>query len=64
MVQGLLAPATLLDVLRICTVFVDTASSKRVQGGARSHSVPARAATGPGRYATTATARRSIPHVT
>lgn len=31
MVQGLLAPATLLDVLRTCTVFMDTASGKRVK---------------------------------
>ncbi|MDP2025521.1 type I restriction endonuclease subunit R [Sulfuriferula sp.] len=31
MIQGLLAPATLLDVLRTCTVFMDTDSGKRVK---------------------------------
>jgi type I restriction enzyme R subunit len=31
MIQGLLAPATLLDVLRTCTVFIDTDSGKRVK---------------------------------
>jgi type I restriction enzyme R subunit len=31
LIQGLLAPATLLDVLRTCTVFMDTDSGKRVK---------------------------------
>lgn len=31
MIQGLLAPVTLLDVLRTCTVFMDTDSGKRVK---------------------------------
>lgn len=31
MIQGLLAPDTLLDVLRTCTVFMDTDSGKRVK---------------------------------
>ncbi|HSW64994.1 MAG TPA: HsdR family type I site-specific deoxyribonuclease [Dissulfurispiraceae bacterium] len=31
MIQGLLAPATLLDVLRTCTVFMDTDSGRRVK---------------------------------
>lgn len=31
MIQGLLAPATLLNVLRTCTVFMDTDSGKRVK---------------------------------
>ncbi|MFA7280136.1 MAG: HsdR family type I site-specific deoxyribonuclease [Sterolibacterium sp.] len=31
MIQGLLAPATLLDVLRTCTVFMDTDSGQRVK---------------------------------
>ena len=31
MIQGLLPPATLLDVLRTCTVFMDTDSGKRVK---------------------------------
>jgi type I restriction enzyme R subunit len=31
MIQGLLAPATLLDVLRTCMVFMDTDSGKRVK---------------------------------
>ena len=31
MIQGLLAPATLLDVLRTCSVFMDTDSGKRVK---------------------------------
>ncbi len=31
MIQGLLAPYTLLDVLRTCTVFMDTDSGKRVK---------------------------------
>ncbi len=31
MIQGLLAPANLLDVLRTCTVFIDTDSGKRVK---------------------------------
>ena len=31
MIQGLLAPATLLDVLRTCTVFMDTDSGKRIK---------------------------------
>ncbi len=31
MIQGLLAPATLVDVLRTCTVFMDTDSGKRVK---------------------------------
>jgi len=31
MIQGLLAPSTLLDVLRTCTVFMDTDSGKRVK---------------------------------
>lgn len=31
MIQGLLAPATLLDVLRTCTVFMDTDAGKRVK---------------------------------
>lgn len=31
MIQGLLAPATLLDVLRTCAVFMDTDSGKRVK---------------------------------
>lgn len=31
MIQGLLEPATLLDVLRTCTVFMDTNSDKRVK---------------------------------
>ncbi len=31
LVQGLLAPATLLDVLRTCTVFMDTDSGRRVK---------------------------------
>jgi type I restriction enzyme R subunit len=31
MIQGLLAPATLLDVLRTCTAFMDTDSGKRVK---------------------------------
>lgn len=31
MIQGLLAPTTLLDVLRTCTVFMDTDSGKRVK---------------------------------
>lgn len=31
MIQGLLAPATVLDVLRTCTVFMDTDSGKRVK---------------------------------
>ncbi len=35
MIQGLLAPATLLDVLRTCTVFMDTDSGKRVKAVCR-----------------------------
>lgn len=31
LIQGLLAPATLLDVLRTCTVFMDTDSGKRIK---------------------------------
>ncbi|ABQ28181.1 type I site-specific deoxyribonuclease, HsdR family [Geotalea uraniireducens Rf4] len=31
LIQGLLAPTTLLDVLRTCTVFMDTDSGKRVK---------------------------------
>lgn len=31
LIQGLLAPATLLDVLRTCTVFMDTDSGRRVK---------------------------------
>jgi type I restriction enzyme, R subunit len=31
LIQGLLAPATLLDILRTCTVFMDTDSGKRVK---------------------------------
>lgn len=31
LVQGLLAPATLLDVLRTCTVFMDTDSGRRIK---------------------------------
>lgn len=31
LIQGLLAPATLLDVLRTCTVFMDTDAGKRVK---------------------------------
>lgn len=31
LIQGLLAPATLLDVLRTCSVFMDTDSGKRVK---------------------------------
>lgn len=31
LIQGLLAPATLIDVLRTCTVFMDTDSGKRVK---------------------------------
>jgi type I restriction enzyme R subunit len=31
MIQGLLAPATLLDVLRTCTVFMDTDAGKRIK---------------------------------
>jgi type I restriction enzyme R subunit len=31
MIQGLLAPATLLDVLRTCTVFMDTDDGRRVK---------------------------------
>lgn len=31
LIQGLLAPATLVDVLRTCTVFMDTDSGKRVK---------------------------------
>ena len=31
MIQGLFAPATLLDVLRTCTVFMDTDSGKRIK---------------------------------
>jgi len=35
MIQGLLAPDTLLDVLRTCTVFMDTDSGRRVKVVAR-----------------------------
>ncbi|OIQ92634.1 type-1 restriction enzyme R protein [mine drainage metagenome] len=35
MIQGLLAPATLLDVLRTCTVFMDTDSGRRVKVACR-----------------------------
>ena len=31
LIQGLLAPATLLDVLRTCTVFMDTDAGKRIK---------------------------------
>jgi type I restriction enzyme R subunit len=31
LIQGLLAPATLLDVLRTCTVFMDTSSGRRIK---------------------------------
>lgn len=31
LIQGLLAPATLLDVLRTCTVFMDTDSGRRIK---------------------------------
>lgn len=31
LIQGLLAPATLLDVVRTCTVFMDTDSGKRIK---------------------------------
>jgi type I restriction enzyme R subunit len=31
LIQGLLVPATLLDVLRTCTVFMDTESSRRIK---------------------------------
>jgi type I restriction enzyme R subunit len=31
MIQGLLAPATLLDVLRTCTVFMDTDAGRRIK---------------------------------
>lgn len=31
LIQGLLSPATLLDVLRTCTVFMDTDSGKRIK---------------------------------
>jgi len=37
MIQGLLAPATLLDVLRTCTVFMDTDLGKRVKVVCRYH---------------------------
>lgn len=35
LIQGLLAPATLLDVLRTCTVFMDTDSGQRIKVVAR-----------------------------
>ena len=52
MIQGLLAPATLLDVLRTCTVFMDTDSGKRVKVVSRyqqyraAHRIVARLRTG------------------
>jgi type I restriction enzyme R subunit len=35
LIQGLLAPATLLDVLRTCTVFMDTDSGRRIKAVSR-----------------------------
>ncbi len=52
MIQGLLAPTTLLDVLRTCTVFMDTDSGKRVKVVSRyqqyraAHRIVARLRTG------------------
>lgn len=37
LIQGLLAPATLLDVLRTCTVFMDTDSGKKVKALINEH---------------------------